>query len=127
MKPGEPQYVCHACIGDKFLAEQVEKEGAREECTYCRATNTAFTLADLSNRIHRVLEEHFEPIPEDDPPEQFRQGLYDTEAVIKEVARLEQNIAADVRGIFVQQAGCDGKRRRKREKPFQPRDVVCKA
>ena len=97
MKPGEPQYVCHACIGDKFLAEQVEEEGTREECTYCRATNTAFTLADLSNRIHRVLEEHFEPIPEDDPPEQFGQGLYDTEAVIKEVARLEQNIAADVR------------------------------
>ena len=33
LKPERPQYVCHACIGDKFLAEQVEKEGTREECT----------------------------------------------------------------------------------------------
>ena len=97
MRPAGPQYVCNACIGDKFRAKQVEKEGTREECTYCRATDTAFTLADLSNRIHRVLEEHFIPVLECDVPEQFRQGLNDTEAVIEEVAGLEQNIAADVR------------------------------
>ena len=97
LKPEGPQYVCYACIGDKFLAEQVEKEGTREECTYCRATNTAFTLADLSNRIHRVLKEHFIPVPECDVPEQYRQGLNDTEAVIEEVAGLEQDIAAAVR------------------------------
>ena len=97
MKPERTQYVCHACIGDKFLAKQVEKEGTREECNYCPATNTALTLADLSNRIHRVLEEHFIPVPECDVPEQFRQGLNDTEAVIEEVAGLEQDIAAAVR------------------------------
>ena len=92
-----PQYVCHACIGDKFLAKQVEKEGAREECTYCRATNTAFTLADLSHRIHRVLEEHFELTSQDDLPEPFGQGSDDAETVIKKVAGLGQAIAADVR------------------------------
>ena len=97
MKPEGPQYVCHACIGDKVLAKRVEKEGTRAECTYCRATKTAFTLADLSNRIHEVLEGHFIPVSEDDVPEQFRQGLNDTETVIEEVAGLEQGIAADVR------------------------------
>ena len=97
LKPEGPQYVCHACISDKFLAKQVEKEGTREECTYCRATNTAFTLADLSNRIHRVLEEHFIPVSECDVPEQFRQGWDDAETVIEEVAGIEQGIAADVR------------------------------
>ena len=97
MKPEGSQYVCHACIGDKVLAQRVEKEGTRAECTYCRATKTAFTLADLSNRIDEVLEGHFIPIPEDDVPEQFRQGLNDTETVIEEVAGLEQGIAADVR------------------------------
>ena len=97
LKPGEPQYVCHACIRDKFLAEQVEKEGTRAECTYCRATKTAFTLADLSYRIHQVLKGHFIPVSEDDIPEQFRQGLNDTETVIEEIAGLEQSIAADVR------------------------------
>ena len=74
MKPGEPRYVCHTCIGDKFLAEQVEKEGTREECTYCHGTKTALTLEDLSDRIHRVLEEHFELTLQDDLTEQNRQG-----------------------------------------------------
>ena len=83
--------MCHACIGDKFLAEQVEKEGTREECTYCRGTKTALTLEDLSDRIHRVLEEYFELT------EQCRQGSDDAETVIKDVARIEQCIAADVR------------------------------
>ena len=97
MKPEGPQYVCHAYIGDKVLAKQVEEESTREECTYCRATNTAFTLADLSNRIHRVLEEHFIPVPECDVPEQFRQGSDDAETVIEKVTGIEQGIAADVR------------------------------
>ena len=89
--------MCHACIGDKLLAEQVEKEGTREECTYCRATKTALTLADLSDRIHRVLEEHFELTPQDDLTDPFRQGSDDAETVIKKVAGLEQDIAAAVR------------------------------
>ena len=62
----EPQYVCHACIQDKFLAKQVKIEGTLVECSYCHATKAAFTLADLSKRIHQVLEEHFETIPEDE-------------------------------------------------------------
>ena len=97
MKPERPQYVCHACIGDKFLAEQVEKEGTREECTYCRGTKTALTLEDLSDRIRRVLEEHFELRPRDDLTEQCRQASDNAETIIKDVARIEQCIAADVR------------------------------
>ena len=89
--------MCHACIGDKFLAEQVEKEGTREECTYCRGTKTALTLADLSDRIHRVLKEHFKLTLQDDLTEQSRQGPDDAETVIENVARIEQCIAADVR------------------------------
>ena len=97
LKPEGLQYVCHACIGDKFLAKQVEKEGTREECTYCRATNTAFTLVALSDRIHRVLEEYFIAIPECDVPEQIRQGSDDAETAIEKVAGIEQDVAADVR------------------------------
>ena len=90
-------HVCHACIGDKFLAKQVEEEGTREECTYCRGTKTALTLADLSDRIHRVLKDHFKLTPQDDLTEQSRQGSDDAETVIVRVAGLEQGIAADVR------------------------------
>ena len=97
MKLTEPQYVCHVCICDKFLAKQVEKEGTQVECSYCHATKAALTLADLSNRIHEVLEGHFNRFPEDEIPEQFRRDFDDTETVIEEVGGLEPHIAADVR------------------------------
>ena len=97
LKPEEHRYVCHACIDDGFLAKQVEEEGARAKCTYCCETRTALTLSDLSNRIHRVLEEHFQSIPLDDLPEEFRQGSDDAETVIEMVARIEQRCAAAVR------------------------------
>ena len=97
LKPEEPQYVCHCCIRDEFLAKQVEQEGNRVECSYCHTRNAALTLADMSNRIHKVLEEHFEHIPDDDLPEQYRDSLPDVETVIEDVAGLKQHIAVDVR------------------------------
>ena len=116
LKPEGPQYVCHACIGDKFLAKQVEKEGTREECTYCRATKTALTLEDLSDRIHRVLEEHFELTLRDDLTEQFRQASDDAETVIEKVAGIEQGIAADVRENLFNRLAQTAKRRGRRGK-----------
>ena len=120
MKPEEPQYVCHACIRDRFLSKQVEKEGTRAECTYCRATKSAFTLADLSNRIHEVLEWHFIPVPECDVPELFRQGLNDTEAVIEEIAGLEQGIAADVREYLFNRLDRTVNVAEREENPYNP-------
>ena len=73
------------------------EKGTREECTYCRGTKTALTLADLSDRIHRVLKDHFKLTPQDDLTEQSRQGSDDVETVIENVARIEQCIAVDVR------------------------------
>ena len=104
MKREEPQYVCHACIGDKFLAKQVEKEGAQAECIYCCATKSAFTLADLSCRIQHVLKGHFIPVPECDVPEQSRHGR-DAEAIIQAVAGIDQDIAADVREYLFNRLG----------------------
>ena len=107
LKPDETRFVCHGCIGDKLLAEQVARKGTQSVCSYCQLSKAALTLADLSNRIHQVLEEFFEPIPiqyEDDvvPPEdnltqQWRDYLEDTETVIGRIANLKRCIASDVR------------------------------
>ena len=97
MKPEEPKYVCHACIGDQYLANQVEKDGTQAKCTYCGATKTSFTLADLSCRIHKVLEEHFDPVPDHDVEEQWKGVFDDVETVIDKVANPKGSIATDVR------------------------------
>ena len=106
MNPEESRYVCHVCIGDQVLTKQVEEENTPAECSYCQLTKPALTLAGLSNRIRQVLEEHFIPVPENDDPEQSRQGLKDIEAVIEAVAHLEQGIAADVREYLFNRQAC---------------------
>ena len=111
MNPEEPRYVCHACIGDKVLTKQVE-ESTQAECSYCHLTKPAVTLAELSNRIHQVLEEHFEQIymppelPDDVPhPEnyiwdQLPNDLEDIDTVIGKVANIPRRIVTDVRKLL---------------------------
>ena len=40
-------YVCHDCIGDPFLAEDVRAEGTRATCSYCGEVREALVLGDL--------------------------------------------------------------------------------
>ena len=101
LNPNQTKHVCQACISDKFLTELVEKKSFQAECSYCHATQVVITLVDLSNLIHQVLGEHFEPIPEDDFPEQYGFSLPDVETVIEEVAGLEQKIARDVKDYLL--------------------------
>ena len=56
-------YICHDCIDDPFLAEVVRAEGTRVACSYCDAVGEALPLGDLAQRIHEVLQAHFELTP----------------------------------------------------------------
>ena len=103
MTPEKPIHLCHTCIGDEFLSKQVEKEDNQAECTYCHETRPAITLTDLSYRINEVIKDHFETLPKSDFPEQFRQGLYDNNSLIEEVAGLKQDIAAAVREYLLKE------------------------
>lgn len=41
--------VCHDCVGDPFLADEVKEEGARGLCSYCGETREALTLGNLAD------------------------------------------------------------------------------
>ena len=60
---GDTGYVCHDCIGNSFLAEDVRAEGIRATCNYCGEVREALPLGDLAERIHEVLQAHFELTP----------------------------------------------------------------
>ena len=125
MKPTEPQFVCHDCIGDKVLAKQVEEEGTPAECSYCQLSKPALTIADLSDRIHQVLEEHFESIqlesevPEDPSLEQLRASL-DVETVIDRIADLQPGIAKDVTDHLFNTVGMTVATENGEENPYSP-------
>ena len=96
--------VCHDCVGDPFLADEVREEGARGLCSYCGKTREALTLGDLADRIHEVLQGHFELTPSEPSGDEFalaREGLwerpgYPVADVIADMAGLSEEIAGDV-------------------------------
>lgn len=106
----EAKNVCHACIGDQFLADEVNREGTLVICSYCGETRDALALEILADRIHEVLQEHFELTPNE--PDAFdsammREGSWDwyregnpVADTIADIAELSEEIAGDVRGLL---------------------------
>ena len=128
----DAKFVCHNCIGDQFLANEVQENGNCEQCAYCGETLNTFTLEQLADRIHEALQAHFEITP-DEPNEQDmfleRMGIttweregYQVSGLISGMADLSDEIAEDVtnflsnlHGEWVDKVGWEG--------PYEP-DVL---
>lgn len=63
MQDSDVPSICHECIGDKFLAAEVKEQGNPSRCEYCGQTREALPLETLADRVHEVLDEHFELVP----------------------------------------------------------------
>ena len=108
----EATHICHACIDDKLLSEEVKKEWPPTMCSYCGKTREAIALEDLADRIHDVLHEHFQLTPNfpDEPHEHFlsmhgrweRRGESPS-SVIAEMAGLDEEPANDVTLLLSEQ------------------------
>ena len=85
----ESTWICHACIGDSFLNEEVRSGGKWAKCSYCGTMRESLSLEELANRIHEVLEEHFNLTTE-------RLGE-PVGYVIQEIASVDERIAEGVR------------------------------
>ena len=109
----DTDYVCHACIGDSFLAKQVVSEGTRAECRYCDRVSEALPLDELAERIHEVLQSHFELTPSVPEGIEFtlaREGLWERPGllvadVIADIAGIDEKIATDVRELLSDRYG----------------------
>lgn len=108
-RDNDARFVCHNCIGDQFLSNEVSENGTRELCAYCDETHQAFPLERLADRIHTALQEHYELTPTD--PEDWydhflasegrweREG-YPVSGVISGLANVSEGIAEDVTEVL---------------------------
>ncbi len=114
MKNEHPKYVCYECIGDQSLASEVKAQCDPTLCRYCGKTGEAIALEDLADRIHDVLQEHFQVTP-DYPSEPYehweaserrweRRGEL-AKYIIAEVADLDEKVAGDVVALLSDQHG----------------------
>ncbi len=64
MNENDTAYVCHNCIGDEYLREEVQESGHSKVCSTCQSYERAWPIEQITERIKRVLEKHYEPVPE---------------------------------------------------------------
>ena len=103
----DTKHVCHVCIGDQFLAEEVKEVGTPTQCSYCDETREAVTLDGLAGRIDETIEEHFVLTPTEPSgydSVMIREGLSDfwerdgdpVDELIGSIACVSEDIASDV-------------------------------
>ena len=105
-QPDTPKYVCHVCVGDRFLSSEVMAQGELTSCSYCFLPRNAVLLDVLSKRIRQVLHEHFEPAPTEAVgfwPSWSNEGSWEWEFdgialldVIADMAGIDKQVAYDV-------------------------------
>jgi hypothetical protein len=108
-------YICHGCIGEAFLKQEVRCGGRKRECQFCGKTREAWPLDELAERVQGIIEEHFRITPSDPSDEGF---AYDKDMdwerrgdpvadVIADIVGLEPEPAEAVRERLSENTGYD--------------------
>jgi len=58
-------FFCMDCIGDSYLKKQIEESGIEAECWECKHQKLAISCEDLGERLHKVIESHYQLTPEE--------------------------------------------------------------
>ncbi|MFX4226390.1 MAG: RES family NAD+ phosphorylase [Porticoccaceae bacterium] len=59
------KYICHQCIGDEYLSNDVRTTGKKHKCGYCGSREPAISLDELADRTEAAFAEHMERTPTD--------------------------------------------------------------
>ena len=75
----ETKYICHQCVGEQFLRYDIANTGARSTCSYCDATDNAFSIEQMADRIELAFKQHYRRTS-DEPDTYERLALSDRES-----------------------------------------------
>ena len=121
------RHVCHACIKDPFLSDEVKAKGTPALCHYCDETGEAASLDNLAERIRGTLLEHFYLTPNypDEPYELYQASEGDwerrgdpTKYVIMDMADITEKAAADITKLLSDKYGRWAPREEGSEDPY---------
>lgn len=51
--------LCHHCVGEEYLGDEVRRKGRRGQCSYCGRSARSYTLEDFADRVETAFEQHF--------------------------------------------------------------------
>jgi hypothetical protein len=111
--------LCHECVGERYLSDQIEVEGISAACDYCAEIETpCFSIVQIANLVQTAIEQHYYMTP--DSPDDYqsswlrdKESDYDWERdgepvqdVVTELLCATENIAADVLELLSDRFDC---------------------
>ncbi|HEY6094543.1 MAG TPA: RES domain-containing protein [Gallionellaceae bacterium] len=104
--------LCHQCIGEPYLQNEVRISGHRRKCSYCGQTHNSFEIDDIASYIEKAFDQHFTRTS--DQPTYWQQTLladresnYDWERdgepviyAIEDAANIPEQAAQDIQSIL---------------------------
>jgi len=87
--------VCHKCIGDEYVAKEIQRKSKRHQCEYCRKKKyKCINIGALSEIVDPVFRKHYHPNDPLYPWEAI--GGNDPEWIIMEMLKTEDAISKDI-------------------------------
>lgn len=104
--------ICYGCVGEAYLAKQIEKDGQPGVCAYCGDTLACITVEELADRIETAFDHHY--VRTDNYPDSWQErAMADRESdyvweregqpvaeAIEEAASIPSDAASDVQEIL---------------------------
>ena len=51
--------LCHHCVGDSFLSDEIRVQGRKLSCSYCGRIAKSYRICQLAERIEEVFDQHY--------------------------------------------------------------------
>lgn len=70
LEPLLTRAICHGCVGEDYLREEMRREGRRRTCAYCGGRRRSYLISEMSERIEEVFRQHYDRTSDQPEPEQ---------------------------------------------------------
>ena len=104
--------ICHCCVGELYLADEINSTGLHAECSYCGESAPSIDIGELAERIETAFSDHY--VRTSDQPNSWQERLmsdresnydWDRDGIpvneaIQEAADIDEDAAADLLEIL---------------------------
>ncbi|OVZ93839.1 hypothetical protein CBW53_21640 [Yersinia frederiksenii] len=57
----EEKYICHHCVNEEYIHNEIKNNGnAENECSYCEEKTESISIEELTAKVDRMLDSHYE-------------------------------------------------------------------
>ena len=65
--------LCHRCVGETYLNDEIQRDGKRRKCSYCDRTAKSYLIGKMTERVETAFEQHY--VRTSDQPTSWQQSM----------------------------------------------------